>query len=299
MWSRFLRYLNLKHSLGNQDLRTLMSTRYCLSVVGAQQFSCCSRSHAIGKQLCYKKGKLGHIIRDSMFENPVDDLQRYVETPLLLEDESWFHPSRETMEHSERLFTSGVRPLASASTPNRCPNSGLPEIALLGYSNVGKSSLIKALFYRCPGLKIRTSSKPGHTKTVDFFQVHQGFVMVDMPGYGYMQPESFATTVGAYLNKRLNLRCAFLLFNPEQGIKEEDKVVIKKLESLRIDYALVMTKIDLFSRSQKLRTLLEIRRLRDTFAREYCYQQPFLVSSVTGEGLGYLQAFIAHICRQL
>ena len=75
----------------------------------------------------------------------------------------------------------------------------------------------------------------------------------------------------------MSLRCAFLLFNCEQGMKSENIAVMKKLDSLKIRYALIMTKTDLFPKSRKLRTLLELRTLRDTFARDYCLPQPFLV----------------------
>ncbi len=170
----------------------------------------------------------------------------FIQTPLLMEDESSFRPTRQVMEISERLFTDlgrdGVYRMARARTPDECPHTELPEVrslslllwfkhtyyafqhccrllwwdtAMSGNLLWLKLSSIDAQDYgwKLPAFlyasrviaKFQSSWKnvfQGHTKTVDYFKVHDGFVLVDMPGYGYRQPQTFATTVAAYLNKR-------------------------------------------------------------------------------------------------
>lgn len=145
------------------------------------------------------------------------------------------------MKFAEEIFSdfSGqkIRLVKKIRTHETQPDFGLPEFAFMGFSNVGKSSLIKAMFHRCNGLKIETSKNPGHTKSVNFFKVHDSFILVDMPGYGLNQPAAFAKAVGSYLQVRRGLHTIFLLFDPEAGVRNEDVIIMRKLEEMDVSYA--------------------------------------------------------------
>lgn len=97
----------------------------------------------------------------------------------------------------------------SAVTVKQYPEDNLPEIALAGRSNVGKSSLINSLLKRKN--LARTSSQPGKTQTLNFYIVNEDFYLVDVPGYGYAkvsrtQRQKFGEMIQDYLETRANLR---------------------------------------------------------------------------------------------
>ncbi|XP_064481216.1 GTP-binding protein 8-like isoform X3 [Ornithodoros turicata] len=201
------------------------------------------------------------------------------------------------------------------------------NVAFMGRSNVGKSSLIKALFSRAPKLEVKTSKKPGHTKTINFFGVGKRFCIVDMPGYGFRQPKDFAEFASKFLTSRTNLKRTFLLLDGNVGFANADQDAIEMFETLKVPYGrnslngtcqvkqrwppplpapryrktpfvikqLVITKIDKARDGQLLKNLAFIQNLRDKYMSPLCFPQPFLVSSLTLEGIAYLQYFIAYI----
>ncbi|AHX06590.1 ribosome biogenesis GTP-binding protein YsxC [Ehrlichia chaffeensis str. Liberty] len=128
------------------------------------------------------------------------------------------------------------------------PDFSIPEIAIAGRSNVGKSSLINAITNNKKNAK--TSSKPGCTKQINFYLINKDFmVLVDLPGYGYSKADK--TTINNYLclmeyyllNSR-NLLKVILLIDAKVGFKEIDLDFINWLELHQIHYQLVLTKID-------------------------------------------------------
>uniref|UniRef100_A0A8D0DII5 GTP-binding protein 8 n=1 Tax=Salvator merianae TaxID=96440 RepID=A0A8D0DII5_SALMN len=140
--------------------------------------------------------------------------------------EMFFIPSR---QHPIDYFTSAVR-------IDHTPELLQPEVCFLGRSNVGKSSLIKALFSLAPDVEVRVSKTPGHTKKMNFFKVGNLFTLVDMPGYGYRAPKDFAQMVEPYLNQRQNLKRTFLLVDSLVGLQEMDHIAIEMLEEFGIPY---------------------------------------------------------------
>lgn len=126
----------------------------------------------------------------------------------------------------------------------------LPEIALAGKSNVGKSSLINHLL----GQKklARTSATPGKTQLLNFFLIDEKFLLVDLPGYGYAKapPEEIAKwgkAIDAYLNQRSNLRLLLLLIDCRRGYSKEDTQMINWAEEKKIPVLLIFTKTDKLS----------------------------------------------------
>ncbi len=144
--------------------------------------------------------------------------------------------------------------LFGAHSYNQIPQSLEPEIAFIGASNVGKSSLINALI----GKKVAiVSNTPGRTRQLNFFKISsgftqsfsEGFVLVDMPGYGFAKAkekhiEHWQKTAFEYLAKRKNLKRLFLLIDPIKGLKESDHDVINILNALAVSFQVVLTKID-------------------------------------------------------
>uniref|UniRef100_T1IQD1 GTP-binding protein 8 n=1 Tax=Strigamia maritima TaxID=126957 RepID=T1IQD1_STRMM len=246
----------------------------------------------------FRTSKEGNI---DLFTDPSNELQKWLKIPLFRKDEKPFAPDEITIKKAGRLFrpsnTNKIQFVKSVfDNPEHYPvykKPNLPEILFLGYSNSGKSTLIKALFKHNEEL-VRTSSKPGHTQLLNFFQAGDQFVLVDAPGYGQNEPENFRPAVEKYLETRKNLRRTFLLIDSSIGMLRKDKRAIKMLERHQRPFALIMTKIDTTPTSIKLTNLMEMQRIRDEYSSPFCYPQPFLVSGLTYEGLGFLQAFITH-----
>ena len=133
------------------------------------------------------------------------------------------------------------------------PDADRDEIAFAGRSNVGKSSLINALFNQKKLAK--TSSTPGRTQQLNFFDFDGKLYLVDLPGYGYAQaPEKLVRQwqeiLKAYLRGRPNLRRVFLLIDSRHGIKKEDAEIMKMLDVAAVPYQIVLTKADKISSAE-------------------------------------------------
>ncbi|MCL4111560.1 UNVERIFIED_CONTAM: hypothetical protein GTU68_056232 [Idotea baltica] len=137
--------------------------------------------------------------------------------------------------------------VTSATELDACPPSAKSEIAFIGRSNVGKSSLINFLTGK-EGLA-RTSSKPGHTQLINFFDINDDWTMVDLPGYGYArkskaQREEFNIFVSDYLVNRENLLCVFILIDAKIPPQELDVEFVEWVVQYELPFALIFTKAD-------------------------------------------------------
>lgn len=124
---------------------------------------------------------------------------------------------------------------------------GLPEIGFVGRSNVGKSSLINALTNR--NTLARVSHTPGRTQQLNFFNLGNRLMMVDMPGYGFAQVsksmrKAWDHLIFTYLRGRQQLRCVFVLVDSRHGMKDSDAEVMTMLDKAGVSYRVVLTKID-------------------------------------------------------
>lgn len=142
----------------------------------------------------------------------------------------------------------------SVSSLAQLPGEQRAEIAVVGRSNVGKSSLINCLLRR-RGLA-RVSAVPGRTQLLNFFLVNRDFYLVDLPGYGYAKaPESIRRTWGplveGYLAARRNLRVVVVLLDARQGVTERDLQMTRLLDDLSVDWVPVLTKIDKLRRTAR------------------------------------------------
>ncbi|MCD2255247.1 YihA family ribosome biogenesis GTP-binding protein [Lactobacillus sp. CC-MHH1034] len=143
--------------------------------------------------------------------------------------------------------------LISAVDPKQYPQDGLSEIVLSGRSNVGKSSLINTLLSR--KALARTSSKPGKTQTLNFYQIEKQLIFVDVPGYGYakvskQQRERFGQIIETYLQTREVLQGAVLLVDARHEPTEDDFNMYNYLKYYDLPVLVVATKVDKIKRSQ-------------------------------------------------
>uniref|UniRef100_A0A0D9R2W7 GTP-binding protein 8 n=2 Tax=Chlorocebus sabaeus TaxID=60711 RepID=A0A0D9R2W7_CHLSB len=213
-----------------------------------------------------------------------------------------FDPSPEDIARADNVFTATegnrIDYVSSAVRIDHAPDLPRPEVCFIGRSNVGKSSLIKALFSLAPEVEVRVSKKPGHTKKMNFFKVGKHFTVVDMPGYGYRAPEDFVDMVETYLKERRNLKRTFLLVDSVVGIQKTDNIAIEMCEEFALPYVIVLTKIDKSSKGHLLKQVLQIQKFVNT-KTQGCFPQLFPVSSVTFSGIHLLRCFIASVTGNL
>jgi GTP-binding protein len=135
----------------------------------------------------------------------------------------------------------------SAADIRGCPRWNLPEFALIGRSNVGKSSLINLLANN-KSLAM-ASSVPGKTKLINFFRINRNWSLVDLPGYGYAKvatqdKHEFNVAVADYIEKRPNLDTVFLLIDSRLEPQRIDLDFLAWLAGREVEIALVFTKVD-------------------------------------------------------
>ena len=151
----------------------------------------------------------------------------------------------------------------SASGPEQFPREEYPEIAFLGRSNVGKSSLINALIGE-KGLAF-TSNKPGCTQAINFYRVGGSYYFVDLPGYGYARVSKDQTLqwkklIESYLLERKVLELSVLVLDSRRGWMERDLDLKRWLEVHRKPYLVVATKVDKLNQSERHRSLASLSK---------------------------------------
>jgi GTP-binding protein len=152
--------------------------------------------------------------------------------------------------------------VASAVNAGQFPDAGLPEIALVGRSNVGKSSLINRLVDRKN--LARTSSVPGKTQTLNFYRVNDDLHFVDLPGYGYARVsmttrKKWGAMIESYLQTRKELKMVLLVVDMRHPPTADDQAMYEWLAYYRIPCRVVATKADKVKRSQREKQKAVIR----------------------------------------
>ncbi len=180
--------------------------------------------------------------------------------------------------------------LTSARVGSEYPRTGLPEIAFLGRSNVGKSSLINALTGR--KALARTSRTPGRTQRAHFYSINDKTIFVDLPGYGFARvpgrvKAELAEVIESYLNARRPLALAVLLVDSRHEPTDLDLWMNGFLEERRLPVHVVGTKVDKLARGQRQMSIERIRR-------RLGQGQVLPFSSATGEGKRELWQIIDH-----
>lgn len=189
------------------------------------------------------------------------------------------------------LFRQPCRFIAGAATIASLPPISCPEIAFIGRSNVGKSTLVNALV----GQKAlaKTSQNPGHTKQLNFFELGEGRLMlVDMPGYGYAKVSKerkgeWDTLIRSYLSGRPSLKRACVLIDARRGVMAPDDAFMTVIDDSALSFQIVLTKIDAIT-PEALRVLLQ--SLEKTIqSHAAAHPQVIATSSTTKAGIEELQ----------
>ena len=143
------------------------------------------------------------------------------------------------------------------------PGQGLPEIAMVGKSNVGKSSLINNLTNNSKLAK--TSAEPGKTRLVNLFLINEIFFLVDLPGYGFakaskQEKDRWAGMIEGYLQNSGHLRRVFQLVDIRHAPTQVDQMMVEYLRHYEIPFTVIATKADKLSRAQRGRNIPVICR---------------------------------------
>ncbi|EFG56120.1 hypothetical protein C5L18_000962 [Lactobacillus amylolyticus] len=154
----------------------------------------------------------------------------------------------------------------SAVREDQYPKDDLPEIALAGRSNVGKSSLINTLVNRKN--LARTSSQPGKTQTLNFYLVNKSFYLVDVPGYGYAKVsqkkrQEFGEMIQDYLETRANLKGLIILVDSRHVPSKDDQSMYEYAQYLNLPILVVCTKIDKLKKSQLTKVKANLKKVFD------------------------------------
>jgi GTP-binding protein len=171
--------------------------------------------------------------------------------------------------------------IKSATLPSQYPEGTLPEVAFVGRSNVGKSSLINTMTRRKN--LARTSNTPGCTRLINFFKVNNQISLADLPGYGYAKvPEAsrkeWGPMIETYFKQRKSLKSVILILDVRRYPSEKDIDLIHWLRYYKIISMIVLTKTDKVSRNQAKVRQHQIKELLGLT------MDPILFSARTGEG---------------
>ena len=169
--------------------------------------------------------------------------------------------------------------VVSNTRTDMCPQTNLPEYAVIGRSNVGKSSLINMLTQRSK--LAMTSSTPGKTLLINHFLINKSWFLVDLPGYGYAQKgkktiEKIKRIIEHYVLERLQLTCLFVLIDSRLDPQKIDLAFIQWLGENGIPFAIIFTKADKQSQSK---TLQNVNKFLNTLKEEWEELPPYFISS--------------------
>ncbi len=198
------------------------------------------------------------------------------------------------LERGRLLFAGPIAFELGVAAMTQLPPADVPEIALAGRSNVGKSSLINAITGR---LKLaRASTEPGRTRELNFFRVGDTLRLVDLPGYGYAKASKaesakWMALTRDYLRGRPPLKRVLMLIDARHGVKPYDTDVMEALDKAAVTYQLVLTKADKVKPTE-VAALIE-KTQTQIAKRPAAHPEIVATSSETGLGIEPLRAEIA------
>jgi len=170
--------------------------------------------------------------------------------------------------------------IKSAPGKAQWPGDNVPEIALIGRSNVGKSSLINTFVNR-RGLA-KTSSQPGKTQMINFYTINGKFRLVDLPGFGYAKvplalKKSWKQMMEEYLSERVPLVGVIIILDARRDVGDAEQMLFEWIEEFGLSAVTVFTKADKLSKNQISSRLAKIKKALP-------FKDPVVFSAVTGEG---------------
>ena len=174
----------------------------------------------------------------------------------------------------------------SCPTRKEKPQVSKSEVLIVGKSNVGKSSLINALTNKKK--MAFTSSKPGHTRLLNYYDIDNSFYIVDAPGYGYAKggldlDRLFAEMMESYFDNNNELKLVLILLDARRELSVDDQEIISFVKENNVKFLIVITKYDKVN--QKEKAALNKRLNNEGFSKE----QIFYTSSLNNDGLSLLK----------
>ena len=184
----------------------------------------------------------------------------------------------------------------SAVRKEQFPTDGLPQVALVGRSNVGKSSMINTLLNRKNFARV--SQTPGKTRTINFFMINKEFYLVDLPGYGYaklskQEKASWGKIMEEYFGNSENLLHIFLLVDIRHEPKPDDKTMMEYIRYHNIPVSVIATKADKLTRNHQNQS---VKIISETLGVER--DQIFLISSLKRTDQDAIWGKIVYIYQQ-
>lgn len=181
--------------------------------------------------------------------------------------------------------------IGAIAAPGQAIPSDLPQVAVAGRSNVGKSSLINALVGRKK--LARVSATPGKTQEINFYRINETFLLTDLPGYGFARApvrerKRWQRLVEGYLRRPPGPVGVVVLFDSRRGILDLDRPLLGFLSELGLPTLFVITKIDKLNRAARQKVEIEVREELDVPP-----DQVLATSARTGEGLEELGRSLA------
>ncbi|MFL6689336.1 MAG: ribosome biogenesis GTP-binding protein YihA/YsxC [Alphaproteobacteria bacterium] len=199
-------------------------------------------------------------------------------------------------EFARKLFSGACEFMAGAAELAALPEFALPEMAFVGRSNVGKSSLINALTNRTK--LARVSHTPGRTRQINLFRLRDSLMLADLPGYGFArvskaEAAQWNVLISGYLRERRKLRRVILLIDSRRGLMESDEQVIAFLDSAAVSYQFVLTKSDAVTPTELQSVLDAVSQI----AAKHPAALPAVIpsSAKTGAGISELRLVLAEL----
>jgi GTP-binding protein len=206
----------------------------------------------------------------------------------------------DAIETGRKLFAGPCFFIAGAANRDSLPAPGLTEVAFAGRSNVGKSSLLNAVTGRRD--LARTSSTPGRTQQINFFDLGGRLILVDLPGYGYSRAgkktaRDWTRLVQLYLRGRATLRRVMVLVDARRGLGPADREVMDGLDAAAVSYQVVLTKADKAGTDTDSAAAVARRVAGDIKARPAAHPDVLVTSSADGTGIDELRAVLAALAE--
>lgn len=201
-------------------------------------------------------------------------------------------------EAARRLFAGACDFVWGATSAENLPPEKLNEVAFVGRSNAGKSSLVNALTGRKS--LARVSQTPGATRQINFFNLADRLMLVDLPGYGFAkrsrtEADQWQEMIFSYLRRRARLRRVMLLIDARRGVMDSDTQVMELLDRTAVSYALVLTKGDELKPAARAAALEAASAQAGQHTAALAQIQ--LTSALSGDGIPALRTHLAALAQ--